>query len=162
MKYIQRQLETVDAYQFQGGEKDGMALAQMIDQNTYGATNSRWRDGTIIKDHVCVVGDDGSTYIRKGDWVVFHEDRPFEHFRHEDFVAKYKQVREPVTIIWKDIPGHLDWQIGSNGRVRNTKYPGTKRRTKDGDFILYGVGGTRHWSEKELGSEEEVRKFFAE
>lgn len=162
MKYIQRQPETVDAYQFMGGEKDGVALAKLIDEMTRGAASAYYWTSELIGEIVNVVHDGGSFGISEGDWIAFYDDDTYKHFTKEEFSSKFKQVRAPVKVIWKDIPGFPHFQIGDNGKVKDVFFGSYKRRTKDGDFILRTPRGAFvRWSEKEIGNEEEVKAFFA-
>lgn len=122
-KYEAREPEIVDAYQFIGGEKDGLALVNIIGQ--HGGASARWRpeDRTNQIEHIKVVTDSLSDYIVVGEWVLIMEDDTITHMADSDFKERYRKVRtRPSVLIWKDIPGFPNWQVSDNGRVRNVGY----------------------------------------
>jgi hypothetical protein len=160
-KFIQREKSVVEALQFTGGEKEGKALALLI--NSHGAANATWYPSDHpFPERVSVVTDFFSEFILEGDWLIFKDDNVLTHLDNEEFEAKYEKVKFlRVALIWKDIPGFPNWQVSDNGRVRNVGYPGYKRRTKDGDFVLYRRGKAERWSEAQLGDEEQIKAFFS-
>jgi NUMOD4 motif. len=160
-KFEARKKEVVDAYQFTGGEKDGLALVEILGQ---GGVNGTWLpmtgfDGERIK----IVTDTSSEYMYVGSWLVLRlEDNVITHMTNDEFVNRYVKLKIPqAVLIWKDIPGFPNWQVSDNGRVRNTRFAGYKKRTKDGDFILLRKGRPERWSEAQLGDEPKIRAFFA-
>jgi hypothetical protein len=160
MKYERREKEVVDALQFTGGEKEGRAMARLINQS--GASASWVAERTRRLEAIHIVTERFSAVMNIGDWLLFFEDGSMTHLCDDDFKAKYVKVRfRSSVLIWKDIPGFPNWQVSDNGRVRNTGYSGYKQRTRKGDFILRRNGEAERWSESQLGTEEQIKAFFA-
>lgn len=160
-KFKARELEVVDAYQFTGGQKDGMALAKLIRQ--HGGAHATWLEERSWRPEVITISTDAfSDLLKIGDWFLIMENDIVTHMSNDDFNAKYEKVKFPQSVlIWKDIPGFPNWQVSDNGRVRNVGYPGYKRRTKAGNFILHRDGKEERWSESHLGNEDQIKAFFA-
>lgn len=162
-KFIRKEKEVVDAYQFTGGHKDGTALATLISQN--GGVSAAWLPPSPkhAEERIHIVGDGFTDQINVGDWYLIKDDNTASSMSEKDFKATYEKVKFPrVKLIWKDIPGFPNWQVSNNGRVRNVGYSGYKKRTKDGDFILRRNGKEERWHESQLGLEtdEQVQAFF--
>ena len=162
MKYVRREPEVVDAYHYEGGEKEGRAIAKII--NGKDGNRAFWQNNNFFGDHIVVVGDSGNEFVVVGDWVVFNDaTRTFTRYEDAQFEALFKKVPyERPKLKWRDIPGHPHYQFSDNGKVRDSRFHGTKRRTKDGDFILYHNGKGTRWSEKEIGDEKAIEAFFAD
>lgn len=162
-KFKAREPEVVDAYQFKGGEKDGADLARMINQmcdHTFAEV-----DYDIDRNvhRISVATGAFGSYIYPSDWVLIRDERQdLTHMTDADFAAKFEKVKFPRRVlIWKNIPDYPNYQISDNGKVRDALFHGYKKRTKDGDFILYTKKGQVRWSEAELGTEEDIKAFFA-
>jgi hypothetical protein len=129
---------------------------------------------TVIED------EEEDLYMRDslGGWaIVFPRDinhadakevRPseaddrFKKFTIQAIPVGYVLSKPPrKQLIWKDIPGFSEWMISDNLTVKNKRWPGYKRPTKEGYFILREGGQDFHWKLEELGTEEERKAFFA-
>jgi hypothetical protein len=89
-------------------------------------------------------------------------DKRFDNFTIRALPLGYKLPKAPRReLIWKDIPGFPEWQISDNLTIKNKRWPGYKRRTKRGDFILQVRGRNYRWHESQIGDAEALKKFFA-
>lgn len=89
-------------------------------------------------------------------------DERFKKFTVQALPVGYSLPKPPrKVLIWKDIPGFSEWQISDNLTVKHKRWPGYKRKTKKGYFILREKGREHHWRVTALGNEEQIKAFFA-
>lgn len=88
-------------------------------------------------------------------------DERFKKFTIQAIPVGYTLAKPPRReLIWKDIPGFSEWLVSENLTVKNKRWPGYKRPTKDGYFILRENGKEYHWRVSELGDEQQRKVFF--
>jgi hypothetical protein len=86
----------------------------------------------------------------------------FDNFTIRALPVGYSLPKKPrPVLIWKDIPGFPEWQISNHLTIKNKRWPGYKRRTKDGDFILTKNGTTHRWHESQIGDAKKIKAFFS-
>lgn len=161
-KYVRREPDVVDAYQFTGGEEAGVEFAKLIEQES-GSAHVGYipeKKSPMRQEHIKITDDIGIFYVHEGGWVVFSDYGMFT-YENEAFEKLFKEQYIQPTVIWKDIPGHPNWQFGTNGKVRNTFFGGYGRRTKSGHFNLWDGAQKNPWSEKEIGDEDAIKAFFS-
>jgi hypothetical protein len=129
---------------------------------------------SVIEDEnedLYMVGSDGTwdivfprdIYHADAKEVRSHQaDEYFKKFTIRSIPVGYSLPKAPRRVlIWKDIPGFTEWMISDNLTIKNKRWPGYRRPTKDGYFILREKGKVSHWRISDLGTEEERKAFFA-